>query len=136
MELKFALMADHVAEMKDGKLAIVGEFDKIRAQQYPTKVRNMMLVFRLHATTSEGAAHKIRIALLDEDGKSLMPNTPELPLTFQTQGPGRPLRGQVIVAFNDLPLAKPGTYEFNILVDGHQLASVPVLATLIEKPGK
>lgn len=126
MDLKFALLADHVTETREGKLVIVGEFNMIWSEQVPIRHGPFFLLARFEARVSEGVSHKIRIALVDEDGNQTLPPSPEIPINFAPTGPGYPLRGQVVVHFGSVEFPKPGDYEFHILVDGHIKAVVPL----------
>lgn len=126
MELKFALLADHVAELVGGKLVIVGEFDVLWSTQAPVVHGPFFLVARFEARVTEGSEHKLRVALVDEDGKKVIPPSPDVPVLFVTRGPGYPLRGQVVVHFTSVQFPKFGDYEFHLLIDGRVTAVVPL----------
>ena len=126
MELKFALLADHVHETKEGKLAIIGEFDTIGALKAPARHALCYLVARLEASVSEGSHHKLQVTLVDEDGKQVLPLTPPMDVSFVPTGRGRPLRGQLIVQFADIELPRFGDYEFHLLADSRLAGAVHV----------
>jgi hypothetical protein len=136
MELKFAVLADYVSETKEGKLNIMGTFSGIRAQKVPAVHPRCYIAARFHARVSEGTDHTFRIGLYDADGGEVRPLTPDLPLQFTSNGPGRPFVGTVIVDMPALQLPNFGDYEFHILIDGRVMAEVPLSLTEIERPPK
>lgn len=137
MDLRFALLADHVAETREGKLVIVGEFNAIRAPNAPVTHSRMFLVARLEARVTEGSQHRLRIALVDEDGNHVIPASPEIPIDFVPTSPGHPLVAQVIVGLENIRFPHFGDYEFHLLVDGRLLADVPLtVAQVLSPPGR
>lgn len=126
MELKFALLGDAANESKEGKLNLIGEFNTIRSAGEPVGWPALALAARFEASVSEGTQHRFQIGLFDSDGQSILPLSGPLPLAFQNQGPGRPLRGQVIIHLVGLMFPKFGDYSFHLLVDGRLLGEVPV----------
>lgn len=125
MELKFAMLADWFNETKEGKANIIGEFNLINARSAPVTHGPFSIIARFEAKISEGTEHTFRVGLYDEDGQEVLPQTTDMPLPFQNTGPGRPLRGQVIVRVDGVVLPKFGDYEFHLLIDGRHMASVP-----------
>lgn len=126
MDLKFALVAELVSETRDGKLNIMGTFDRIVASKAPATHHSLHLVARFEARVSEGTQHKVKFGLYDADGAAVIPQSPDIDMVFQNTGPGRPFRGQVILHMAPVKLPKFGDYEFHILVDGHLKAEVPL----------
>lgn len=136
MELKFALVADHVAETREGKLIIVGEFDVVWAPEIPAQFGPFYLVLRLEARVSEGTDHKIKVGLFDADGQEVIPMSPELTVRFGSTGPGYPLRAQITVHFAAAQFPAYGDYEFHIIVDGRFLGSVPIRVLRPNQPSR
>lgn len=133
MKLKFALLADHVAETREGKLVIVGEFDTVGAPRAPVTHAPMFLVARLEADdTGEVPAPSFQLGLYDAAGEEVVPLSPANPLKIARTGTGR-LRGQVIVQLGAVQFPEFGSYEFRLLVDGRVLATVPVHVVRIER---
>lgn len=126
MELRFAMVADHVTETREGKLVIVGEFDVIWSSEIPAQFGPFYLVLRLEARVSEGANHRVRIGLFDSDGKEIIPMSPDLGVQFGSMGPGYPLRAQMIFHFPFAHFPAYGDYEFHVLVDDRFLGAIPL----------
>jgi hypothetical protein len=134
IELKFALLADHVTETREGKLVIVGEFDTIAAPAAPVTHAPMFLVARLEAAeTEELEAHEFRLGLFAEDGREIVPLSPPNPIRLLRTGAGR-LRGQIIVQLGAVTFPDFGIYEFRLVVDETELARSPVHVVRVERP--
>jgi hypothetical protein len=49
-------------------------------------------------------------------------------LSLQGAEPGRPMTAQTIMDINNLQLPHPGTYAFEVFLDGHHTRSVAIHA--------
>jgi hypothetical protein len=126
LELKFALLADYVNVTREGKLNIIGEFDSLLAPRVPAVHPAFFLVARFAGHVSEGTDHDFTVEMRDEDGKSVLPKLPALKLPFRAQGPGRPLRGQIVFQMGGIRFPHYGRFEFHLLIDGRFMATVTV----------
>lgn len=126
MQLTAGLLADGANIAADGKLNLLGVFDRIVASGIPFTHPSLFLIARFAARVSEGSSHSLQIALVDADGQEVVPRTRPLPLTFGLNGPGRPMTAQVIAQFVDLQLPVFGEYDFHLHVDGEYTASIPL----------
>lgn len=125
IEVKFAMLADHVSETKEGKLVIVGVFDAINAPEAPTVHPQFFVVARFETSVAAGTQHELQLGMWDEDGQALMPLSDPFPIAFAPQGPGRPLRAQFIIQLG-MQFPKFGDYEFRIVFNGRQLVAIPL----------
>lgn len=126
MELKFGLLADYIGWDQQGKLIIAGEFEALEISKLPARHGRLMMVVRFEGHVSEGTDHHLQIGLYDEDDREILPLTREMPFKMLTLRPGRPLRGQVIVALQGIEFKEYGDHEFRILVDGEHKGSIPL----------
>jgi len=131
LELKFALLADHVTETRQGKLVIVGEFDTVGAAQAPVTHAPMFLVARMEAEGPEAPQPSFQIGLFDDAGDEVIPPSPPNPVRMVRTGSGR-WRGQIIVQLGAVQFPDFGTFEFRLLIDGMLLAAAPVHVVRIE----
>ncbi len=84
MEVPYLLAADYANMERSGKLNVLGIFNGVAADQFPTVHRTIYLVMRLMATHGEfEIEHDILILFVDEDGNHLL----ELPGTFKLTKP-------------------------------------------------
>jgi hypothetical protein len=118
MNLKLAVLADHVNETKEGKLNLLGVFDVLFAKKLPAKHPKLFLVAVFEASVSEGSEHKAKVGVYDSDGQEVLPLTPELPLKFQPTGRGKPFQARLVVELEGLRFPHFGDYEFHLLIDG------------------
>ncbi len=124
MDIAFALLADAANVSREGKLNILGAFDRINGAQFPLTWPSMVLVTRFVASAAEyGQEKSIEIITLDADGKRLGAATG----TMQVPSPegGRVLKINHILPMT-LTFPGPGEYSIEILVNGEPKAAVPL----------
>lgn len=124
MQVKLALVADHANVSAEGKLNILGIFDRIAVTALPAVHPQMYLVLRLEAHPAErDRAHTVEVRLHDPDGQAVF----ELKGEVVPQGPsGETVAANQIVGINNLVLAKTGEYLFAIFVDRDLKAETPL----------
>lgn len=129
MEFRYGMLADYAGIGQNNKLILVGIFDGINHQPNPATVivaPPFYLVGVFDAPTWEGSDHKITWRFQDEDGNDhTPPGLPELPMRFVPQGPGRPMRGHYVCAFQQFVLPHVGDFDFHFYVDGNPIGIVP-----------
>ena len=124
MEVSFALLADAANISREGKLNVLGAFDRIYGAKFPLTWPRMMLVTRFLASAAEfGAEKSIEIVTLNADGKRLGGATGKMRVP---QGQS----GRALKINHVLPMAMtfpaPGEYSIEILVNGESKATVPL----------
>ena len=128
MKLKFGVLADYAGQGAANKAILVGIFDTLfNIENKATIISPPFFLFAtLEAHLTEGTEHKAVIHLTTGDGQDLpTPVRLELDFKFAPRGPGRMMSGNLIMGINGLPLPGNGSYEFNILMDGHHQGSIP-----------
>ena len=124
MQVKLALLADYANVTAEGKLNILGIFDRISVNEIPAVHPQMHLILRLEAHPAErDRVHNVEIRLYDPDGN----------MVFEVKGDVVP-HGQVghtiatnqILTLNNLQLNKPGGYRFVVLVNNDLKSEVPL----------
>lgn len=124
MKVVLALIADYVNVSQEGKLNILGIFDRISASGLPVIHPQMQLIMTLEADRSEAEReHKLEIELIDMDGNKLFSVTGNL--KFGPPPPGEKVKLNHILQFNNLKFEKFGTYEFKILINNEVRSSIP-----------
>jgi hypothetical protein len=141
MRVAFAYLADYALAHPDGKMYVVGGgLDTIFAVQLPVQVPQMSLVVKIEfAPTECGRQHAVEIHGLDSDGNPFLPasNFFAMPL----RNPSAPMlpSGVQFVLNMPLLLTRAGEYAFSLVVDGSELASIPLRVALVqvqsEQPG-
>jgi hypothetical protein len=124
MQVKLALLADYANVTGEGKLNILGIFDRITVQHVPIVHPQMHLILRLEAhSTERNRTHNIEIRLHDPDGQTV----------FEVKGDMIPQGATVlststnqILTLNNLQLEKTGGYNFVVFVDNDLKAEIPL----------
>src|SRR3970040_612940 len=124
MEVAFALLADAANVSREGKLNVLGAFDRIYGAKFPLTWPRMVLVTRFIASAAEfGAEKSLEIVTLDADGKRLGGATGKMRVP-QGQS-GRALKINHVLPMG-MTFPAPGEYSIEILVNGEPKATVPL----------
>src|SRR5688572_2030405 len=114
VQVKLAVLADYANVTGDGKLNILGIFDRINLVQVPAVHPQMHLILRLEAHAAERErAQKIEIRLHDPEGHTIF----EVNGDIVPHGDGAlPISTNQILTLNNLQLEKIGAYKFVIFI--------------------
>ncbi|MFH1075471.1 MAG: hypothetical protein V1753_01305 [Pseudomonadota bacterium] len=116
IEISLALLADCANVSREGKLNVLGIFDRISTQSLPATHPQMQLVITLEADRWDAdKSHKLGIELIDADGAKLL--AMEGDLKFNQPPPGEQVRINHIFQLNNLRFEHFGNYEFKILIN-------------------
>jgi hypothetical protein len=126
MDLVLAVVADAANRSDNGKLNILGVFSTLYAAQTPCQHPQMALVLGFQATALErGTQQSVTIRLVNADGQSVM-TTPSSPVAVPADDTDLTPSVNLIVNLNGVRFDTFGAYRFDILVDGHVKAQIPV----------
>jgi hypothetical protein len=128
MEVTLALLADYANVTKDGKLNVMGVFAHINARALPYVHPQMVLVWEAEAGPAEWGTRKdVEVKLLDEAANQMLSvrGNPEVP----RGQPGRPVRINSVMAFNNVKFDVEGDYVFSILIGGEVKKNVSFRVT-------
>ena len=126
MDVTLAVSCDAANVSREGKLNLLGIFNSIHAAEFPCTHPHLALVLRVEARIGEEGVYALEIQLVDEDGQQMFDINGQLSL--QGAEPGRPMTAQTIMDINSLQLPRPGTYAFEVFLDGHHTRSVAIHA--------
>ena len=130
MQVKLAVVADHANVSAEGKLNILGIFDRIVVSSLPAVHPQMHLVLRLEAHPAErDRSHQVEVRLHDPDGQAVF----ELKGEIVPQGPpGEAITANHIIGINNLVLARMGEYVFVVFVDHDLKAETPLIVDFLD----
>ena len=133
MMLDWALLANAAEAPPNGLVYILGAgFDTLIRDQFPTPFGGV-IVLRLQTTRLETERpHKVEVHCTDEDGKPFVPQ-PIVVNLAPRQAPadyphGWDLAASIVINLSSVPIEHPGFYNFEILVDDHQMRTLPFRA--------
>lgn len=132
MNLTLGLLADFANKSADGKLNILGAFNRIWSERYPAVHSEMKLVLRFEMHPAEiGETKKIKIQFRDDQGRQVFELEGDLNVTPPQDAPrGEMIHIDQILGLNRFPIQAPGRYEFVVLVNGEVKGTVPFTAAL------
>lgn len=111
---------------QQGKINILGTFDSIHGRALPVIHSHCTVAVRLRFPKSEEGEHMIKINIIDEDGKPVVP-------PFETKGnvrfgniPRTSIAVNMILNLQGLKFASFGEYAVDLSVDGKHIASLPL----------
>lgn len=105
------MLADEANISQEGKLNVLGAFDRIAAARFPTLHPRMVFVFRVHAEYADaGERFPTRVRLMDEDGGTLFEATGEL--VAPPLAPGEFITANQIFTLVGVRFPHAGHYKF------------------------
>jgi hypothetical protein len=108
-----ALIADEANISQEGKLNVLGAFDRIAAPAFPVVHPKMVFVFRIGAGYGDGGkVVPVRVRLVDEDGAILFEAGGEL--VAPEVGPGDLATAYQLFALVGVRFPAAGMYKFII----------------------
>ncbi|MCS6803093.1 MAG: hypothetical protein RMM58_14925 [Chloroflexota bacterium] len=120
------ILADGAQEA-NGKLYILGGgWDTLYSRSFPFVHPQLALAIKLVIPWGATAhPHELLVALVDEDGASLLPEPPRLQFNVGRPPhaePGEEVSMPVTITLNQLTIAQPGRYTVLLHVDGRIIA--------------
>jgi hypothetical protein len=110
-----AFLADEANVSQEGKLNVLGIFDRIAAPVFPVTHPRLVYAFRVQAEYEDsGRPLPIRVRLEDEDGGTLFEAAGEI--TAPIVPPGEFLGANQLFSLVGVQFPRPGTYRFVVNV--------------------
>ena len=125
MDLKVLLAADYANIERQGKINVMGVFDRVSAADFPARHAEMVLVMKLSAGPAEyGRTRKLMVKLLDEDAtQELVDWSRDIDVP---PGSGGPVEINQFLKLRDLVFPAEGVYTFYVLVDDDEKGTLPI----------
>ncbi len=130
MDIQVATLCDSAADY-NGKLCILGSFDTIAVRQLPAVHPHCSIAMRIVFNDIDEGKHKLKVNLIDEDGKSLLPNIE--PAMDIKMPPNRFFSSSnLVLNLQGLKFEKIGQYSIDIAVDGNIMARIPLQVVMMQ----
>src|SRR5438270_3451213 len=119
-EVKLAVLCDYALTSQDGKLSVLGIFSQMNMAQLPGVTPPYFAVVVL---SLDQGSYSVRFGVVDPVGQQVLTEeAPEFDMEVETPGADTNL----VIQFNNLPLARPGIYQIQLFVDGRLTHSLPL----------
>ncbi len=131
MDIQVATLCDSAADYS-GKLCILGSFDTIAVRQLPAVHPHCSIAMRIVFNDVDEGKHKLTVNLIDEDGKSLLPNIePSMDIRMP---PNRFFSSSnLVLNLQGLKFEKIGQYSIDIAVDGTIMSRIPLQVVMMQE---
>lgn len=134
MKIPVAFLADEANVSQEGKLNVLGIFDRIAAPAFPTVHPRMVFAFRVQAEYADsGQPFAVRVRLVDEDGGALFEANGEI--VAPPVPPGEFSTANQVFTLVGVQFPQPGLYKFVIELGGLPPHETPFTVVQAEPPG-
>lgn len=115
MKIPMAFLADEANVSQEGKLNVLGIFDRIAGATFPVVHPRMVFAFRVQAEYSDhGRTFAVRVRLMDEDGGVMFDASGEI--VAPDVGPGDFATANQVFTLVGVQFQQPGNYKFVVNV--------------------
>ncbi|MBI5408072.1 MAG: hypothetical protein HZA14_01750 [Nitrospirae bacterium] len=125
MKIELFVLCDAATDYQ-GKLNVLGTFDTIWAKKMPAVHPQCAIALRIRFMKMEEGAHAVKINIVDEDGKGVVPPLEAgVNIRFKDT-PLTSLAANMIFNLQGLKFPKQGEYAVDLAIDGRHEASLPL----------
>ena len=130
MEVEIFALCDAATDY-GGKLNLLGTFDSIWAKQFPATHPHCSVALRVRFERIEEGDHRVRISIVDEDGKSIGPS---IDGSIGVKFPSNSLSvcANMVLNITGMKFEKPGRYSVDLAIDNRHEKSLPLTVLLVE----
>ena len=132
MNIEIFALCDAATE-GDGKLNLLGAFDSVGAREEPVTIAHCSLALRLRFNRIESGSHRIRLALVDADGRAVIPPF-DTAMDIRLREPQESAVANLILNLQQVKVGPFGRYAVDLAVDGRQEGSLPFFVKPIANP--
>jgi hypothetical protein len=126
MNIQMAVLCD-AATVENEKLSLLGAFDTICAQQLPAIHPQCAVALRVTFTSNDEGSHLLALNIINADGRSIMPNFPQIPFEVTLLEDLHFLTRNFTVSIQQLQFPEAGLYSVDVRFDGESKMNIPLL---------
>ena len=126
--MRMGVLCDHALVSQDGKLSLIGIFDRIAVPGLPIQHPRFFVVAVFDMAPGN---HTVRVELLDPTGHSVLQEQGvEIPVSVAALGQS----GNLVAELNMLPLEFAGRYDFNLYVGMERAGTISLTVEIGSPP--
>ena len=125
MDIEIFALCDAATDYH-GKLNLLGTFDAIWTKEMPLVQPQCAVALRLRFSRIEEGEHRIKINIVDEDGKLVAPSLDANTKLDFSNRPETSVAINMILNLQRLKFEKYGEYSVELAFDGRHEASLPI----------
>ena len=123
MNIEAFLLCDAATDQQ-GKLNVLGAFDNIFTKEVPTMHPACAVAARIRFEKIEEGSHPIRIRIIDEDGKAIVPDL-QGNINVSIGDKADSMTANIVLNLQRLKLEKYGQYRIDLAIDNQIMSSLP-----------
>lgn len=123
MDVEAFLLCDAATD-QHGKLNVLGAFDTVFAKKVPVVHPACAVAARIRFSKVEQGEHAVRICVIDQDGKEVVPKL-DGKVSVRVGDEAGSAAINLVLNFQRLKLPDYGEYSIDLAIDGQQKASLP-----------
>jgi hypothetical protein len=128
VRIPMAVLADEANVSQEGKLNLLGVFDRISAAEFPVVHPKLVFVFRVEADFGDsGRAFDVSVTLEDDDGNTLFDAEGQIVAPHVL--PGEFATSNQLFALVGVQFPHPGMYRFVIRLGETEPHATPLLVS-------
>lgn len=128
-----AVLADEANVSQEGKLNLMGIFDRIAAAEFPVVHPKLVFAFRVEAEFADsGRVFPVRVSMVDEDGSALFEAAGEM--MAPPVAPGEYATANQLFSMVGVQFPRAGLYRFVVRVGDAPPHETPLLVQSAAPP--
>lgn len=131
MQLQYSFICEAATVSADGKLNVLGIFNRIGFPEFPGKIHRLVLVISCLGGTHDFGMHELDVRLMGPDGMNTV-DPLNMHIDIEPEGGS----ANVIGEYNGVEFKEPGPYSFEIQLDGRHFASLALDVLQFEHEGE
>ena len=124
MNIEAFLLCD-CATQSQGKLNVLGAFDSIFAKKIPAVHPACAVAVRIRFEKIEEGKHNIRVDVIDEDGKMIIPRL-DTNISVKAEADIGSSVANLVLNIQRLKFENYGQYRIDLAIDGQLRGSLPI----------
>ena len=134
MNIEIFALCDAATE-SSGKLNVLGAFDTLASREAPVTIAHCAVALRVRFKRIESGEHKVRIGLIDADGRAIIPPF-QTSMNIRLQESQDSAVANLILNLQQVKLGGFGRYAVDLAVDGREAGSLPFYVRQITNPSR